>query len=300
MKENIEKESALSIPKDDKERILEENNFQIEKDIKSLSEELDRVIDIKNLNQYNFETMHQYAEAMRVLAKRGGYDAQGGFQKAFEKYVDLLYVDRTVEIMNNYNPSTIDTIAGIDRSGRSLAKLVKYAFDAVRQKMNLQKTNLIFLNLHNMLLEETDIRPSYKQNKLFVGRNYGNLLAIDDLSCQHNTRELFYQLMERMEADYHTDVKPQGYIYFLEKHRNILAGLHDYQPVLLLGGEPYLDKAESEYDDPALLSVSAKDVSKNQRQKLISSINEKASSIGFMSAEIYERDHITERTTNNK
>ena len=141
------------------------------------------------------------------------------------KYANMPLVERAVQIARDYPPGNFDTIVGIDRGGRPYAKIVKSVFDGVRKKQGLSRIKILFLNVHvghydtnnwNIKIENKNENSKFMMNNVLSGKDFGNILVIDDYRSSGETRVCFANGIEKLqEQGVKIDYDYDNHIYFL-------------------------------------------------------------------------------------
>ncbi len=144
------------------------------------------------------------------------------YRLIFEDYSDMLLVERAVKIAREYSPLESDTILGIDRGGRGVAKLMKAVFDKIRAKQGLPKTKILFMSIHMKYwggdCHLTDINNwnlSSGNNKLLENRTYRNILVIDDYYATGDTKKALERGIKSLAKKNVTfEYDGKNYVYF--------------------------------------------------------------------------------------
>ncbi len=144
---------------------------------------------------------------------------------AYIKFANMPLVERAVQIAREYPPENFDTIVGIDRGGRPYAKLVKSVFDAAREKQGLPKINILFLNVHvghydtnnwKIDFKEGEENDKFQQNNLLSGKDYGNIIVIDDYRDIGETRVGVANGIEKLQGQgVKVNYSYDNYVYFM-------------------------------------------------------------------------------------
>lgn len=254
-------------------------------EIRAKIEEIKSEVNLGSLEESDAETILRITKELRTIWK-AHHKLQMFLRDDFQQFSDLLHIGRVLEIIKYYDPEQVDTIIGVDRSGRSYAKLISAAYSLIRQRLGLSKTKLIFINMHVIDMHYTDTDLNFANNSLFANKDYGTAVIIDDFTTgSYETQAALLRFIDKMsESEYNTNIKVRGYEYFLKQ--NSTRGEND--PLLLLnkrlqpGGINYLHKGDG------VLAIPFKEA--ENRQEEIKKINEDVTRISIIAAKIYEKE----------
>ena len=210
------------------------------------------------------------------------------YESAFGKYKDMLLVERMVEIARDYPPMQVETIVGIDGGGRGFAKLVKALFDRIRENQNLPKTKILFISIHYEPLNHlgnTVWDLNYKNNARLEGKEYGNLLIVDDLRATGITKRMTIKGIKSLQEKVNITCLDHVYFMVLEDSHSYLTHTFDIRHQGIFGQTRELFKKDDGMQPPSLFAVADREM--GMTKDIVQEINEKIAAVVGIAVKTY-------------